>query len=189
MVASRPLEIRFWEKVVAGSPDECWRWKAKLSKAGYGRICVGRKLVMATWVALELAGRPRPDSSKFALHSCDNPACVNPAHLRWGTLADNAQDAISRGRHYLSGLTGGGKEKWKTRLAQQADARERARGVGCPKCGAKPNDRCIGKARRRDAIHLERLTAIGWPVSIVRSQDEAHAALLSAGAPCRGQVQ
>ena len=35
------------------------------------------------------------------------------------------------------------------------------------------------------ALH-ERLSAIGWPVSIVRSQDEAHAALCEAGAPCRG---
>lgn len=35
------------------------------------------------------------------------------------------------------------------------------------------------------ALH-ERLSAIGWPVSIVRSQDEAHEALCAAGAPCRG---
>ncbi len=35
------------------------------------------------------------------------------------------------------------------------------------------------------ALH-ERLSAIGWPVSIVRSQDEAHAALCAAGAPCVG---
>lgn len=37
------------------------------------------------------------------------------------------------------------------------------------------------------ALH-ERLEAIGWPVSIVRSPDEAHAALRAAGAPCRGII-
>jgi len=37
------------------------------------------------------------------------------------------------------------------------------------------------------ALH-ERLSAIGWPVSIVRSQDEAHAALSAAGAPCVGRM-
>lgn len=37
------------------------------------------------------------------------------------------------------------------------------------------------------ALH-DRLSAIGWPVSIVRSQDEAHAALTAAGAPCIGRM-
>lgn len=37
------------------------------------------------------------------------------------------------------------------------------------------------------AIH-ERLSAIGWPVTVVRSPIEAHAALCAAGAPCRGSI-
>jgi hypothetical protein len=37
------------------------------------------------------------------------------------------------------------------------------------------------------AIH-ERLSAVGWPVTVVRSPDEAHAALCAAGAPCRGTL-
>jgi hypothetical protein len=35
---------------------------------------------------------------KYILHSCDNPACVNPKHLRIGTPADNTADMMSRGR-------------------------------------------------------------------------------------------
>lgn len=35
---------------------------------------------------------------RYALHSCDNPRCVNPSHLRWGTAADNTNDAVTRKR-------------------------------------------------------------------------------------------
>lgn len=39
----------------------------------------------------------------------------------------------------------------------------------------------------QQSLH-ERLSAMGWPVAVVRSTDEAHAALCAAGAPCVGNM-
>jgi DNA-binding transcriptional regulator YiaG len=49
----------------------------------------------------------------MVLHSCDNPACVNPAHLSVGDGIANAADAVSKKRHaYGERNKGGGKLTW-----------------------------------------------------------------------------
>jgi hypothetical protein len=34
----------------------------------------------------------------MALHSCDNPVCVNPKHIRWGSGSENTSEAFAKGR-------------------------------------------------------------------------------------------
>ena len=89
---------RFWSRVEKRGPDECWPWVRGKNSAGYGVFCLkseGRlRPTLAHRISLALATRRWPDA--FALHSCDNPACCNPRHLRWGTQKDNMQDAKLR---------------------------------------------------------------------------------------------
>jgi len=87
---------RFWSKV--DKSGECWEWQAARDKNGYGRF---RSTVAGTRAhrhSFYLAHGIIPDGLQV-LHRCDNPPCVNPAHLWLGTPRDNAIDRNAKGRH------------------------------------------------------------------------------------------
>lgn len=92
------VQQRFWAKVDVRGPDECWPWTAAGNQKGYGFFSYKCRNVVASRFCLIIEGRMPSHGEMFALHSCDNPSCVNPAHLRWGTASDNMQDKILRGR-------------------------------------------------------------------------------------------
>jgi hypothetical protein len=80
-------------------PGGCWVWTAYRNQKGYGQIQVDNHPHRTHRVAWSLANGPIPEGMSV-LHSCDNPACVNPAHLHLGTVADNNQERCERGRSY-----------------------------------------------------------------------------------------
>ncbi len=91
-------ERLFWAKVDKRGPDECWPWTASSDRRGYGQVMLrDHRPRRAHHLALHFDGRPRP-GDLHSLHSCDNPPCCNPAHLRWGTIAENAKEKSERGR-------------------------------------------------------------------------------------------
>lgn len=90
------LKDRYNVKVVRRGDDECWGWTGFKHK-GYGRIRIGPRAVGAHRVSYELAVGPIPEGMAI-LHTCDNPECTNPRHLRVGTNADNNLDRDLKGR-------------------------------------------------------------------------------------------
>lgn len=92
------LDARFWEKVIKLGQDECWEWNGQKWPSGHGILLFRGNKFQATHVSLLIAGHEQPHPSLMALHSCDNPPCVNPVHLRWGTSKDNVGDMFERER-------------------------------------------------------------------------------------------
>lgn len=89
----------FWHRVAIGEPDECWPWLAGRSKFGYGSVFHEGRVVGAHRVVYEWMRGPIPPGY-CVCHTCDNPPCVNPAHLWLGTKADNLRDMWAKGRGY-----------------------------------------------------------------------------------------
>lgn len=92
-----PVQDRFWPKVDKRGPDECWPWLASVTSNGYGKILVNGRLEPAPRVSFVLAHGEIP-AGLWVLHRCDNPPCVNPAHLFVGTRSDNVRDMYAKGR-------------------------------------------------------------------------------------------
>ena len=85
------------------TPEGCWEWTGPTAGDGYGYVRLPRPLMLprgipASRLAAELWLAPPASRRLWALHSCDNRLCFNPAHLRWGTPQHNADDRVERER-------------------------------------------------------------------------------------------
>jgi len=71
----------------------CWVWTGWRNhrRGDYGQIRVNYRSVRAHRFSWEIHNGPIP-AGLVVLHGCDNPPCVNPAHLSLGTNLDNIED-------------------------------------------------------------------------------------------------
>ena len=76
----------------------CWMWTGARITSGYGNIYLDGKVYLTHRVAFELFKRPLIEG-EVVRHTCDTPWCVNPKHLIAGTVQDNSDDKVQKGRH------------------------------------------------------------------------------------------
>lgn len=90
-----PVKERFEAGVLMIPFSDCHYWDANISSAGYGRMYANGKMTSAHRLSYMLYKGEIPNGM-HVLHSCDEPTCVNPSHLRLGTHADNMRDRSLR---------------------------------------------------------------------------------------------
>ncbi len=93
----KTFEEKFWSRVKKNANEKgCWEWQGTKDKDGYGNIKRHQKHIRAHRFSWFLTFGEYPNL--FLLHSCDNPPCVNPEHLREGEAIENSSDMVTRGR-------------------------------------------------------------------------------------------
>ncbi len=110
---------RFNEKYFTEPNSGCWLWSDAGDKNGYGRIQIGKgNTLKAHRISHLLFNGPVPNDL-LIIHNCDTPPCVNPKHLRLGTIADNNKDMMSRGRYVCGGKPHPGEKNGRAKLTEK----------------------------------------------------------------------
>lgn len=86
-------ESLFWSRVAKRSDAECWLWTG-----GHGSRYPTFCGIGAHRYSYKLHHGSIPPGM-IVMHTCDTPFCVNPDHLRLGTLRDNRADCVQKNRH------------------------------------------------------------------------------------------
>ncbi len=90
-------EANFWRFV--NKQHDCWLWVGAIDKQGYGTFNDRGKTIKAHRYSYHrFVSLIPPGSKAYVCHTCDTPACVNPAHLYLGSHADNMRDMSNRKR-------------------------------------------------------------------------------------------
>lgn len=94
----------FWSKVKINDLFDCWTWTGSKLCSGYGMVKWDGMPQPAHRVSWQIVFGDIPEGF-CVCHRCDNPVCVNPAHLFLGTHTDNMRDMVQKGRCGTAKLT------------------------------------------------------------------------------------
>lgn len=103
-------EKEFHERV--DKTSDCWIWTGTINSNGYGLFKLNGKQQTAHRISYSIYINP-DIGGKIIRHSCDNPRCVNPAHLTEGTTQDNVDDRVNRKRSAV------GAKNFNTKLSKE----------------------------------------------------------------------
>lgn len=93
---------KFWRKTM-NVPGGCIHWTGSYARSGYGVYWIGGQYRLSHRVSLELKLGREIGKDKYALHKCNNKACINPDHLYEGSPSENNFDQWKSGQRYKLG--------------------------------------------------------------------------------------
>ena len=85
-------------------PNGCWLWTKRVDGDGYGRTVDKWYRIHGKSGAHQLSyiwHHGPIGHDKQVCHTCDNPTCINPAHLFLGSNQDNMTDKVIKGRQIV----------------------------------------------------------------------------------------
>lgn len=108
------IEYHGWsEEYITELEEPCWTWLGPMAQVGYGCVRAENGRIEKAHRVSYIAFVGEIEDGNMILHSCDNRACVNPAHLRQGNQSENMKDMWDRNRRAVRGanINSFGKER------------------------------------------------------------------------------
>jgi hypothetical protein len=90
------LYARFFKAIA--EVHSCWVWTGRRDRSGYGQMRVKGREYRAHRISFLIFNPGADMHGQMVLHSCDNPRCVNPAHLSLGDGKENSRQCVERNR-------------------------------------------------------------------------------------------
>lgn len=168
----------FWARCRRGAPEDCWPWTAARSKKGYGSVRYQGEVWVASRLAWFLTFGDIPNGL-CVCHTCDNPSCVNPAHLFVGTVVENNRDRDRKGRT-ARGMRHGSvtcpeavARGARNGLVKHPERRPYGRRNGrytCPERTRRGEDHSGAKLTSGDVVRIKQLAAAGLSQRAIGSE-------------------